>query len=286
MKHCTCLPLTVGSNVRHTNKRVGFTLIELLVVIAIIAILAAILFPVFAQAREKARQTTCLSNEKQLGLGFMQYAQDYDETMPICSISGGTVPVINSWDQLIQPYAGVRVAAQANNPVPPTIFACPSDTIQRQFGAAFKYDTRSYAMTSLTVNGGTTNTAGSVGGTITVNGNTVRTGRPLSDFRAPADTLLFAEFHNDRNIFGNNSNNVVYGVTTPTGSTFKGQDCKVADPAGSGACIEKYTKFGVHSEGWNYAFADGHAKWYKPRNTIGTGTTNNPKGLWSLAEND
>ena len=63
------------------NKK-GFTLIELLVVIAIIAILAAILFPVFAQAREKARQTSCLSNTKQLGLGLLMYTQDYDETWP------------------------------------------------------------------------------------------------------------------------------------------------------------------------------------------------------------
>jgi prepilin-type N-terminal cleavage/methylation domain-containing protein/prepilin-type processing-associated H-X9-DG protein len=62
--------------------RKGFTLIELLVVIAIIAILAAILFPVFARAREKARQTSCLSNVKQLGLGILMYAQDYDERLP------------------------------------------------------------------------------------------------------------------------------------------------------------------------------------------------------------
>src|SRR5512138_2980899 len=60
----------------------GFTLIELLVVIAIIAILAAILFPVFAQARAKARQATCTSNLKQLSLGLMMYVQDYDETFP------------------------------------------------------------------------------------------------------------------------------------------------------------------------------------------------------------
>ncbi len=63
-------------------ERRGFTLIELLVVIAIIAILAAILFPVFARAREKARQTSCLSNVKQLTLGMNMYCQDYDETLP------------------------------------------------------------------------------------------------------------------------------------------------------------------------------------------------------------
>src|SRR5262245_33152461 len=62
------------------SRRRGFTLIELLVVIAIIAILAAILFPVFAQARAKARQATCVSNLKQLGHGLLMYTQDYDET--------------------------------------------------------------------------------------------------------------------------------------------------------------------------------------------------------------
>ena len=67
---------------RFTSSRRGFTLIELLVVIAIIAILAAILFPVFAQAREKARAIACISNEKQLGLALLQYTQDYDEQFP------------------------------------------------------------------------------------------------------------------------------------------------------------------------------------------------------------
>ena len=69
-------------------KKSGFTLIELLVVIAIIAILAAILFPVFAQARESARLTSCLSNEKQIGLGVKMYAQDYDESYPMGTYNG------------------------------------------------------------------------------------------------------------------------------------------------------------------------------------------------------
>lgn len=85
----------------------GFTLIELLVVIAIIAILAAILFPVFAKAREKARQITCLSNEKQLGLGFMQYFQDNDERAPFFrDVPNGawwTAQMLN-WKDLIYPY--------------------------------------------------------------------------------------------------------------------------------------------------------------------------------------
>jgi type II secretory pathway pseudopilin PulG len=78
-------------------------LIELLVVIAIIAILAAILFPVFAQAREKARQTTCLSNQKQIGLGLMQYLQDYDEAYPMAVIGAGTNNVYD-WSAAITPY--------------------------------------------------------------------------------------------------------------------------------------------------------------------------------------
>ena len=82
-------------------QRKAFTLIELLVVIAIIAILAAILFPVFAQAREKARQTTCTSNVKNYGLAFLMYAQDYDEQM-VSQVNGGSD--LTQFQYLTQPY--------------------------------------------------------------------------------------------------------------------------------------------------------------------------------------
>jgi len=82
--------------------RRGFTLIELLVVIAIIAILAAILFPVFARAREKARQTSCLSNVKQLQLSILMYVQDYDETFPLGNNSWDGTWV--KWFTLMEPY--------------------------------------------------------------------------------------------------------------------------------------------------------------------------------------
>jgi prepilin-type N-terminal cleavage/methylation domain-containing protein/prepilin-type processing-associated H-X9-DG protein len=93
--------------------RRGFTLIELLVVIAIIAILAAILFPVFAKAREKARQSSCLSNVKQLGLGCLQYAQDYDEVLPRHSNNAGTY--YYGWNRMIFPYVKNE-----------QVFTCPS----------------------------------------------------------------------------------------------------------------------------------------------------------------
>jgi prepilin-type N-terminal cleavage/methylation domain-containing protein/prepilin-type processing-associated H-X9-DG protein len=93
--------------VRLRRKQGGFTLIELLVVIAIIAILAAILFPVFAQAREKARSSSCLSNQKQIALAFNMYSQDYDETYPIGlnqNIIDPISGVAQRWEDSVKPY--------------------------------------------------------------------------------------------------------------------------------------------------------------------------------------
>src|SRR6201746_543202 len=90
----------------HGSRSKGFTLIELLVVIAIIAILAAILFPVFAQAREKARSITCLSNQKQLRLGIMMYIQDYDEVLPQNQyyVQGASSNTRYTWADMVYPY--------------------------------------------------------------------------------------------------------------------------------------------------------------------------------------
>lgn len=95
-------------------KTKAFTLIELLVVIAIIAILAAILFPVFAKVREKARQTSCASNEKQIGLAIMQYVEDYDEIMPNRNVNPATSA---SWRLGLTPYVkSVKVFSCPSNP--------------------------------------------------------------------------------------------------------------------------------------------------------------------------
>jgi len=101
----------------------GFTLIELLVVIAIIAILAAILFPVFARAREKAREASCISNLKQIGLAVHMYAQDYDELTPLANEFPASPPPADAYHQgppgifdVLQPYTKNQ-----------QIFRCPSD---------------------------------------------------------------------------------------------------------------------------------------------------------------
>lgn len=220
--------------------RKGFTLIELLVVIAIIGILAAILFPVFARARENARRTSCLSNLKQLGLGMMQYLQDYDETYPIHyyspiynDVASGRVlqadssmpgAVYNtqvgslygkyvSWMDVIHPYVKNL-----------QVHRCPSlkDTSYSAYGYndGFTNNSRYYR-----------------------NNNSVwPTAMPMraAGVQRVAGVFLLMEYHSPFNIYAN-----------PIDA---GSWARSADP-------EYYLRVSPHLEGGNVAFADGHAKW-------------------------
>jgi|LSQX01.2.fsa_nt_gb prepilin-type N-terminal cleavage/methylation domain-containing protein/prepilin-type processing-associated H-X9-DG protein len=155
-----------------TSRR-GFTLIELLVVIAIIAILAAILFPVFARAREKARQTACLSNLKQIGLAEKMYEQDYDDVTATYIVNASSSVVTDySWIDLLDPYIKNT-----------QVFECPSGTV------GYRYNTA-----------GDVGHSASYGANISDFGSGGLTGRTylychrkIAAFKNPSETALFAD---------------------------------------------------------------------------------------------
>ncbi|MBU0610327.1 MAG: DUF1559 domain-containing protein [Armatimonadetes bacterium] len=155
-------------------RRTGFTLIELLVVIAIIAILAAILFPVFARAREKARQSACLSNMKQIGLAMMSYAQDYDEQLSLSwydadGSTDGTNGVDYTWRSAVLPYAK---NAQ--------IFLCPSKKMTSVFtGGLDMGDNGAYGINEVHW--------------ANVTSSEPPAGKGLGDIQYPAQCILFGE---------------------------------------------------------------------------------------------
>lgn len=236
-------------------RKNAFTLIELLVVIAIIAILAAILFPVFSRARENARKISCLNNMKQLGTGLMQYLQDYDGAMHANLMGNyegkaGTVGEPSVWTGAIQPY--IKNAG---------IFRCPSSKSDRP--QSFQYVLSPSNRTgldypSIGVNAGLSSTynyyhyAGfPTGGAYP---------RPMRDsmIQYPALTVAYADSFDEGSAPGGYMVMAYKGIAT-TGSTNS-----IANR---------------HLEGTNVAFMDGHAKWYKSERlvnksaaTAGTGT--------------
>jgi prepilin-type N-terminal cleavage/methylation domain-containing protein/prepilin-type processing-associated H-X9-DG protein len=252
----------------------GFTLIELLVVIAIIAILAAILFPVFASAREKARQTACISNEKQLGLAFMQYTGDYDESMPCGSLLYSGQPYAGhygtGWAAEVYPYVKAVKA-----------YYCPSDGTASQTYYLNQYWSLSYGYNCTLLQNNTNGT--NVGGYI-------------PKFTSPANSVVLFEVTNScaqfdsnpneqddcagfgnssyqGNYYGANSNingghcvadtglmgGTYTGVTGSTGLTTATE----TGAAGS-QTIESYHQFGRHTNGSDFIMADGHAKFLMP----------------------
>jgi prepilin-type N-terminal cleavage/methylation domain-containing protein/prepilin-type processing-associated H-X9-DG protein len=171
--------MSINSNlpVASTAKK-AFTLIELLVVIAIIAILAAILFPVFGRARENARRSSCQSNLKQIGLGVLQYVQDYDERYPAGGTfyykMMGTINVPQTWDLTIQPYLKSM-----------QIITCPSDSATPMSDLPTVGNVkRSYAYA---------NYIRSVPGSGGANPATNSPGRIIAAIPAPSLTLLLGE---------------------------------------------------------------------------------------------
>jgi prepilin-type N-terminal cleavage/methylation domain-containing protein/prepilin-type processing-associated H-X9-DG protein len=223
----------------------GFTLIELLVVIVIIAILAAILFPVFAQARDKARQTSCLSNLRQLGVAFLAYAQDYDETYPLAnSTPEGATPGIGNvtWLFTVDPYIEAGMAASVADAGGKSIFVCPAfDRSGRTAGANSPGNPYRPSL-SYSVNR-------ALAGTMALNVAVER--------RLPSATLAKVQFPAQNVLITEARGRCVWtdGVDDPA--------VLAAIPDAVICSAEYFTGRARHSEGGNYAFADGHAKWFR-----------------------
>lgn len=244
-----------------SNKR-AFTLIELLVVIAIIAILAAILFPVFAQARERARAVSCVSNLKQIGLGTMMYVQDYDETFPvafpnIAPINGGTVDVV-PFESMIEPYTKNR-----------QMWACPSSRAKATANYGSYWDGKGNANPQ-------TRTYSSVGQIRTIEGeakygsgnNDRNTGMSdwganptaIAAMDAPAETIEVVDVNGGDIHYGSPWGSLFTGCDTwKLGGRKKGEDAATV-PSGCAGDYNNNAGTAGHFESGNYVFADGHVK--------------------------
>jgi prepilin-type N-terminal cleavage/methylation domain-containing protein len=184
---------------RRSKSRYGFTLIELLVVIAIIAILAAILFPVFARAREQARKVSCLSNLNQLGKGFLMYAQDYDETLPPPNYGTCGQPNALAWADMFIPYVkNIKVFDCPSSSVRMTLNPATNTFYRAQGGSPNNpNDCRTNAPipggTSTDYNYGVNNMGAPAGQSADFGGPFTTANRNLASLAAPADVIGIAD---------------------------------------------------------------------------------------------
>lgn len=264
-------------------KDTAFTLIELLVVIAIIAILAAILFPVFATAREKARQATCQSNLKQMGLAFMQYTQDYDETLPF-AYGADFDGQDRSWDQEIQTY----LAQKTGSTKVPTAntFTCPSDSYSRGVNIARTYVMAGGVLLASWSGASGMNVASPPTSDPGLGGaNDFSAGRQVSKLQDPAGTILLAEWPSINNISSgsissaSNNGTSTSTIDRPVTGGVYGQDCMHI--SGTTCVSGGLAAAPLHSGGYDYLMADGHVKWLRPEQTVGTGVNGSGAGVKS-----
>lgn len=287
------------------TSRKAFTLIELLVVIAIIAILAAILFPVFAQAREKARQTMCLSNMKQIGLGMMQYEQDNNETyaaryFDYCP-QGAAIPCSTGftravWMDLIYPYikqhGGVTNANGNTSKSPEGVFVCPDSPMPNSVNSTIAKTYQSYAMVcdfdldaNCVQNPNTCTGKGYVYHGIDAS---------LTDAMvpAPASSIFVGEAPDcgKRSAWVTECADPTSRICQPqrdlSGNELPDKHYHVANNWNAHTDITNLHGDQRHSGGSNYAFFDGHAHWYQIWQTVPTAANPSTHNLWTTYPND